>query len=351
MTSGIITVGIIVGVFFIGMLGGFVISQNTDNLQPMMNNQMMQDTMRNMPPDMMPNSMNTDMPFNPNVPINIPLIDGYYDGKRVYFIHTEVSDQDMAQVMSSMINFPTLYVPELKNIPDEDLSKIYVFTNGVSGMGPYGGGPFMYQIDIFDSIPTDSNYSHFRIPYLVTWNENSNPRVLTSVEELLDSEEKGELTIRPTENIVNAPIIVWAENGKQQITTKIPRIFHSMINVEGQVIMADPDLFMTKINLQSEVQTDMMNSNQSSKSIHMGMSTFMPNQLEIKPNTKVVWTTHDMETHNVNGIFKTDSGKEIPILSGDIEHMQSWSYTFDESGIFEYVCGYHEGMEGVLVVS
>lgn len=97
---------------------------------------------------------------------------------------------------------------------------------------------------------------------------------------------------------------------------------------------------------------DMMNFNEeNSKSIHMGMSTFMPNQLETKPNTKVVWTTHDMETHNVNGIFKTDSGKEIPILSGDVEHMQDWSYTFDEPGVFEYVCGYHEGMEGVLVVS
>lgn len=100
------------------------------------------------------------------------------------------------------------------------------------------------------------------------------------------------------------------------------------------------------------LMSGMMNQDeQKTPSIHMGMSTFMPNQLEVKPNTKVVWTTHDMETHNVNGIFITDSGKEIPILSGDIEHMQSWSYTFDESGVFEYVCGYHEGMEGTLIVS
>lgn len=104
--------------------------------------------------------------------------------------------------------------------------------------------------------------------------------------------------------------------------------------------------------MNNQMMQDMMNSNkENSKSIHMGMSTFMPNQLEIKPNTKVVWTAHDMETHNVNGIFKTDSGKEIPILSGDVEHMQGWSYTFDEPGIFEYVCGYHEGMEGMLIVS
>jgi len=297
------------------------------------------------------NSMNSEMSFNPDAPINIPLVDGYYNGQRVYFVHTEVSDQDMAQMMSSMVNFPTLYVPELKNIPDDNLSKVYVFTNGIRGMGPYGGGPFMYQIDIFDSIPGDSTYSQFRVPYLVTWNENSSPKVLTSVEELLDSEKKGELTIQATKNIVNAPIIVWNENGKPQTANKLPRLFHSM-NVEGRVIMADPDLFLVKINLQSEDQIDMMNHNNGgSKSIHMGMSAFMPNKLEINPNTKVVWTTHDMEIHNVNGIFKTDSGKEIPILSGDIKHMQSWSYTFGESGIFEYVCGYHEEMEGILIVS
>jgi plastocyanin len=60
-----------------------------------------------------------------------------------------------------------------------------------------------------------------------------------------------------------------------------------------------------------------------------------------------------MKIHNVSGIFKTDLGKEIPILSGDIDHFEQWSYTFEESGVFEYICGYHEGkgMKGELIVS
>lgn len=89
------------------------------------------------------------------------------------------------------------------------------------------------------------------------------------------------------------------------------------------------------------------------KSIHMGMNMFMPNQLQIEPNTTISWQTHDMETHNVSGIFKTDSGKEIPILSGDTDHMESWNYTFEESGIFEYICGYHEHerMKGEIVIT
>ncbi|MGI0043910.1 MAG: DUF7482 domain-containing protein, partial [Nitrososphaeraceae archaeon] len=92
--------------------------------------------------------------FNTDAPILIPLVDGYYNGTKVYFIHTETSDKSMSDMMTRMINFPTLYVPQLSSmIPEENMSKVYVFTNGISGSGPYGGGPFMFQIDVFDSIP------------------------------------------------------------------------------------------------------------------------------------------------------------------------------------------------------
>ena len=94
-------------------------------------------------------------------------------------------------------------------------------------------------------------------------------------------------------------------------------------------------------------------NNFNSKSIHMGMNMFMPNQLHVEPNTEISWETHDMKKHNVSGLFITDSGEKITILSGDIEPMEKWSYTFEESGVFEYTCGYHEseGMKGRLVVA
>ena len=106
-------------------------------------------------------------------------------------------------------------------------------------------------------------------------------------------------------------------------------------------------------NYMMSTMMTMMNDDPNSKSIHMGMNNFMPNDIRIELNTTVTWQTHDMEIHNVSGVFKTDSGKNITILSGDIANMEKWSYTFEESGIFEYVCGYHEneGMEGKLVVS
>lgn len=100
-------------------------------------------------------------------------------------------------------------------------------------------------------------------------------------------------------------------------------------------------------------QMNMMSGMMDSNTIAMGMDMFMPNKLYIEPNTTISWQTHDMETHNVVGIFKTDSGNEIPIFSGDIDHMERWNYTFEESGVFEYLCGYHEheGMKGEIVVA
>lgn len=196
--------------------------------------------------------------FNPNIPITIPLVDGYYDGKRVYFIHTEVSDPQMAGMMTSMVNFPTLYIPDLKDITEKP-AKVYVFTNGVPGTGPYGGGPFMFQIDIFDSIPGKNGYSQFRVPHLVTWNKDSIPRVLISEKELLDAQRKGELVIESTNKIVNAPMIVWMENDDKVTAKKIEKIFTSMGDVTAEIVRADIDLYTVTMNLHSEKTQMMMN--------------------------------------------------------------------------------------------
>ena len=212
--------------------------------------------------NMMDSQMMMKMSFNVNAPITIPMIDGYYKGNKVYFVHTEVSDPVMAQMMTQMINFPTLHVPELKDISEEQTAKVYVFTNGIPGSGPYGGGPFMYQIDVFDSIPGEPAYSQFRIPHLVSWNENTNPRILTSESEILKAETNGELTIQKTTNIVNAPMVVWETQGNYGKTweqsSKIPRIFESMPAVEGELTFVDVDNYIAIFKLHSEKGMDMM---------------------------------------------------------------------------------------------
>ena len=189
--------------------------------------------------------------FNPKVQITIPMIDGYYNGEKVFFIHTEVSDENMASMMTRMINFPTLHIPSLGDTSEENMAKLYVFTNGIPGSGPYGGGPFMFQIDIFDSIPGQEGYNQFRVLHLVTWNDGATPRVLTSLENLLEAQMNGELKIQKTDKVVNAPMIIWSEedNG-EQVVSRIENVYESMPDFEGEVVNVDDDNYIVTLKIQ-----------------------------------------------------------------------------------------------------
>jgi len=210
--------------------------------------------------DMMDDSMSKQMQYSVDAPITMPMIDGYYNGEKVYFIHTEVSDSDTADMLGMMVNFPTLYVPELTNISLGDLGKVYIFTNGIPGSGPYGGGPFFFQIDIFDAIPGQEGYGQFRTPYLVTWSGNSSPILLTSIEDLLEAEANGELSIEKTDLVVNAPMIVWrTDDGKEQTASMIQNMFESMQGVDGEVVKVDVDNYIATFKLNSDKRMNMMN--------------------------------------------------------------------------------------------
>jgi len=277
MVRQVVWVGITIAVFFIGIGVSSVIFSATYNPNTMKfaNQELFEQMMSQNPKmtakwldttmgsEMRQKPMMSEMSFNVNAPITIPLIDGYYNGEKVFFVHTEVTDKAMAEMMTMMVNFPTLHVSELMNISQDDMAKVYVFTNGIAGSEPYGGGPFMYQIDVFDSVPNQMEYSQFRIPHLVTWNDNSTPRILTSVYEILEAETNGELTIQTSENVVNAPMVVWKLDGKDQRATIIPRMFEprmfeSIPKVEGEVIHIDTDNYVAMFKLHSDSKMGMM---------------------------------------------------------------------------------------------
>ena len=246
MANQQIWIGIVIIAFFVG-LGGTYLIFHTGSSDVNEDFNMIEQS-----------SMMSNMQFNTDAPLTIPMIDGYYNGEKVYFIHTEISDKDIADMMSMMINFPTLHVPDLDEISPNDLGKVYIFTNGISGSGPYGGGPFFFQIDIFDSVPGMDEYNQFRVPQLVTWNENSNPILLTSIEDLFEAEVNGELSIESTDFVVNAPIIVWTSDGITQTTSRIQNMFESMSGVEGELTFVDEDNYVAIFKLHSEKGMDMM---------------------------------------------------------------------------------------------
>jgi hypothetical protein len=144
--------------------------------------------------------------------IGIPVIDGYHDGDKVWFVHTSASSEKMAKRLTDMVNYPTLHVPQLTEIGTTDeLADIYVFKNGIdqSDAEPWGGGPFGFQIDILDSVPGEKEYTPLRHPHVVAWNEDAAPEILQSVDQLMEAKQAGRLTIKPTDIVVTAPVVSW----------------------------------------------------------------------------------------------------------------------------------------------
>jgi hypothetical protein len=99
-----------------------------------------------------------------------------------------------------------VYTPALKYAPPPSLANIYEFTNGIKGTGPEG-----FQSNIADSQPGDNNYSPIWKVNLVTWTNGTTPRELTSEEDIVNAIKNKELTIKPTDIIVNCPFVLWKD--------------------------------------------------------------------------------------------------------------------------------------------
>lgn len=134
-----------------------------------------------------------------------PLVRGIYEGDDVFFIHIEASDPGVASLLTDMMGPQVVTVPSLADIPEELLGAVYVFTNGITGMGPMG-----FQPDIFDSIPGDEACTPLRALNLVTWQEGAAPRMLDSVAEVEAARAANEIVIEQPGVVVNMPILVWS---------------------------------------------------------------------------------------------------------------------------------------------
>jgi hypothetical protein len=139
----------------------------------------------------------------------VPAGMAYAEGREIYFIHTEASDSDVAQLLTEMMDSPVLWVPSLVDAPASALANVYVFTNGVDGMGPLG-----FAADVFDNPPGVDGYTPLRRLVLVTWAEPDSARVLKSAAEVLDAVATGAVTLEDAGVVINMPFVVW-DGGKR----------------------------------------------------------------------------------------------------------------------------------------
>jgi hypothetical protein len=139
----------------------------------------------------------------------LPAGKAFAEGKEIFFIHTEASDQEIAQLLTNMMSSPVLYVPSLAESPESALAEVYVFDNGLKGMGPLG-----FQADVFDNPPGAPGYSPLRRINVVTWGDPAQARELKSAADILAAKDAGEVTISQPGVVVNMPFVVW-EDGKR----------------------------------------------------------------------------------------------------------------------------------------
>lgn len=142
----------------------------------------------------------SSMGDSPTVPAGL----AYVDGQEIRFIHTEVSDPGVAEVLTKMMDSPVLVVPALAQAPDTLVATVYVFKNGVKGMGPLG-----FQPDVFDNPPGSEGYSPLRKIVFITWKDESKAREVKSLAEVLELEQAGEISLETSNVVVNMPFVTW----------------------------------------------------------------------------------------------------------------------------------------------
>ena len=78
----------------------------------------------------------------------------------------------------------------------------------------------------------------------------------------------------------------------------------------------------------------------SSKNVDIKNMSFSPQSVNIDKGTAITWTNNDTVTHTVTG-----DGFDRTLKPGE-----TFSYTFNDAGIYNYHCLVHPSMKGVITV-
>ena len=140
-----------------------------------------------------------------NAPVVIPLVKALYDSKGVMFIITEVSDKTMRDQIGNFTGSLVNYEPNLTK--SQDIGQLWIFKNGVKGPGLMG-----FQTNVLNSIPGDPHYTPLWKVNIVEWKTTSTPTILGSDDIIANAVKKGQITVTPTNVVINCPVVQWGGN-------------------------------------------------------------------------------------------------------------------------------------------
>jgi plastocyanin len=73
---------------------------------------------------------------------------------------------------------------------------------------------------------------------------------------------------------------------------------------------------------------------------------FNPKVITVPAGTTISWINHDVAAHTA-----TRNGGADQFDSGDLRLNREFTHTFDTPGRYDYICFYHPGMKGTVVVT
>lgn len=142
--------------------------------------------------------------------ISMPVSLGWYNGERVYYITTDITDPPMAR--GAGVNLASRMrdaIPTYPKPPEQRdvLERVYKFPNGE-------------QDAVFASIPnpvgplsSDAQYSPLWLLYAVRIEGARNGEVLSSEEAILEAQDAGNVTVTRTAIVINCPIVGTERGG------------------------------------------------------------------------------------------------------------------------------------------
>ena len=169
-----------------------------------------------------------------NVPVVIPMNQGIHTGNDILYIITDASDQDYVNTISEKQKWNIQLSKSIKDIPENNFQKIFIFKNGIKGDGIFG-----FQNEIFSSTPEQSDYTSLASVIEVTWKTGQKEIIFESVFDVINAEKSGRLKFNETNVIVNVPQIKWAD-GQMKIRSD-KQISNKISFSGGQIIEIDED--------------------------------------------------------------------------------------------------------------
>ena len=127
--------------------------------------------------------------MGPAAKVERPAFHGFYDGHKVTYLNTDVSNKADAAAMH--INY-SASIGRVKGLPE-----IYL----VQGHAASG------QLAIFGSEPGEKNYSPLWAETILTWKAGAKPALITSDTQINKIEKTGKLSERDAHVVLNCPIV------------------------------------------------------------------------------------------------------------------------------------------------